>query len=62
MCGSSSQTIATPEELDLGLKQNSIFMLDCFCSLSKQESILLSGLVSFHFHYPNPWHLDGERL
>ena len=62
VCGSSSQTIAMPEDLDFGAKQDCVFILGCLCSLSKRECVLLSGLVSFHFHYPNPWHLKGKRV
>lgn len=62
LCGSSSQTVATSEELDLGLKQHCIFILDCFCSLSKQESILPTGLASLHFHHFCPWHLCSKRM
>ena len=42
VCGSSSQTVATPEELDLGLKQHSTFILDCSAVLANKKAFCLA--------------------
>lgn len=41
VCGSSSQTIAMPEELDLGVKQDCIFILGCFAVLASENAFCL---------------------